>query len=243
LANPDQLPTTIIHFKGFEYQPKKRYLWQNFNIMMEYDYNTSREKLILPEYGRNIQKMVKFAINVEDRDERTRVAYAIISIMGNMNPGLREQGDYKRKLWDHLAIMSDFKLDIDAPYELPEREDLFSKPARVNYPSNKIRYKHYGRATQEMVNHAVSLDEGEEKSALIQLVANHMKRQYLTYNREVVTDDAIFEDLKELAGGNITIDPNLKLADQKDLVPPVAQQYTHKSKRKKGNSRKGPGKR
>ncbi len=112
---------------------------------MSYDYNTSRNRLKLPEYGRNIQKMVEYLMTIEDRDERNKMAHAVISVMGNMNPHLRDISDFKHKLWDHLSIMSDFQLDIDSPYKKPEPKVFNEKPRRVEYKLNEIRYKHYGR--------------------------------------------------------------------------------------------------
>jgi len=185
---------------------------------MSYDYNTQRKHLVLPEYGRNIQKMVDHLLTIEDREERNKAARAIISIMGNMNPHLRDVSDFKHKLWDHLAIMSDFKLDIDSPYEQPTPEILYEKPKpipRINYD---IKYKHYGRIIELLIKEAADYPEGEEREALIRLVANHMKKCYLTWNREVVNDDVIFNDLKILSKGKIIIDQDMKLSETKDIL-------------------------
>jgi hypothetical protein len=185
---------------------------------MEYDYNSQRSKMVLPEYGRNIQKMVEYTIKLEDRDERNKAARSIISIMGNLNPHLRDVSDFKHKLWDHLAIMSDFKLDIDAPYETPVPEILFEKPKSVPYKNQKIRYKHYGKIIELLIAEAIKLEDGEEKDALVRLIANHMKKCYLTWNREVVTDEAIFEDLKTLSEGKIIIPEDLKLSESREIL-------------------------
>ena len=198
---------------------------------MNYDYNTSRKKLILPEYGRNVQKMVEHTMGIEDREERNKAARTLIAIMGNLNPHLRDQGDYKHKLWDHLAIMSDFKLDIDSPYEKPLPEKLAEKPKAVSYSQERIRYKHYGKYIEMMVQKAVELEEGEEKEFLIRLLANHMKKAYLTWNRENVSDEQIFSDLKELSKGKITLQTeDFKLSETKDIL--------FKSRSKKRNPRK-----
>ena len=185
---------------------------------MEYDYNTQRGKMVLPEYGRNIQKMVEHAISIEDREERNLAARTIISIMGNLNPHLRDVADFKHKLWDHLAIMSDFNLDIDSPYEKPVPEILFEKPRSVPYKNDKIRYKHYGKIIELLIEEAIKLQDGEEKDALVKLIANHMKKCYLTWNREVVTDEAIFEDLKTLSGGKIIVSEDLRLSESRDIL-------------------------
>ncbi|MFW5645524.1 MAG: DUF4290 domain-containing protein [Bacteroidota bacterium] len=186
---------------------------------MDHDYNTNRKKLQLPEYGRNIQKMVDFVVEIKDRDERNKAARAIINIMGNLNPHLRDVGDFKHKLWDHLAIISDFRLDIDAPYELPTKEKLEEKPNSVSYNQSDLRYKHYGRSLTLMIEKAAEMEEGEEKSYLIKLLANHMKKSYLTWNREAVDDKQIFLDLKELSGGKIDmLEEDLHLSETRDIL-------------------------
>lgn len=185
---------------------------------MGYNYNTERKRLVLPEYGRNIQKMVDYILTIEDREERNRATRALISIMGNLNPHLRDISDFKHKLWDHLQIMSDFKLDIDSPYEKPVPEVLFEKPRPIPYRNYNIKFKHYGKITELMIREAVNYPEGKEREALIRLIANHMKKCYLTWNREVVTDDIIFEDLKNLSGGMIVIDKEMKLSESRDIL-------------------------
>ena len=185
---------------------------------MSYDYNTSRNRLVLPEYGRNIQNMVEYLMTIEDRDERNRLAYVVISIMGNMNPHLRDISDFKHKLWDHLAIMSNFKLDIDSPYEKPDNRLLQTKPRRVEYKNKEIKYKHYGRTLEMLIEAASDYPEGEEKQQLIKIIANHMKKSYLTWNREVVTDSEIFKDLRVLSGGRIDIKDTVKLNDTKEIL-------------------------
>ena len=185
---------------------------------MSYDYNTQRKKLVLPEYGRNVYKMVEYLMTIEDREERNKAARAIISIMGNLNPHLRDVADFKHKLWDHLFIMSDFKLDIDAPYEKPTPEVLYEKPRPVPYSNYDIRYKHYGKIIELMIMKAADYPEGKEREALIRLIANHMKKCYLTWNREVVNDDIIFNDLRILSNGKIVIDNEIKLSDTRDIL-------------------------
>lgn len=186
-------------------------------IYMEYDYNTSRNKLILPEYGRNIQKMVEHILSIPDREERNRLAHAVIIIMGNMNPHLRDINDFKHKLWDHLAIMADFKLDIDFPYEIPRPEEFAEKPRRVSYNDRDIRYRHYGHIVEDLIKEAIKLPDGDDKDTLIKLIANHMKKSYLAWNRDSVTDEIILNDLYELSGRQLTIKEGIKLTDQKDF--------------------------
>jgi hypothetical protein len=197
---------------------------------MEYDYNTQRSKMVLPEYGRNIQKMVEYATQIEDREERNRAARAIIAIMGNLNPHLRDVSDFKHKLWDHLFIISDFKLDIDSPYEKPTPEILYEKPKPVPYKDYNIRYKHYGKIIELLIKEASEFEEGEERDALIRLIANHMKKCYVTWNREVVDDKTIFEDLKNLSGGKIIVGEELKLSDTRDILSKSKKKRPQKKK-------------
>ena len=185
---------------------------------MSYDYNTQRKKLVLPEYGRNVHKMVDYLMTIEDREERNKAARAIISIMGNLNPHLRDVADFKHKLWDHLFIMSDFKLDIDSPYERPTPEVLYEKPKPVPYGNYNIRFKHYGKLIELMIKKAADYPDGKERDTLIHLIANHMKKCYLTWNREAVSDDIIFEDLRTLSDGKIVIDNGMKLSETRDIL-------------------------
>jgi hypothetical protein len=184
---------------------------------MDYDYNSCRPRLILPEYGRNMQKMVDHILSIEDPVERNRLAQAIITIMGNMNPHLRDINDFKHKLWDHLALMSDFKLDIDYPYDVPRPEEFVEKPRRVPYNTNQIRFRHYGKIIERLIEEAIKLPEGDDKEALIKLIANQMKKSYLAWNRDSVTDAIIGADLEELSGKKIKLKEGVKLSDQKDF--------------------------
>ncbi len=190
------------------------------------DYNTLREKMAIPEYGRNIHKMVKHITTIEDREERNKAARTIISIMGNMNPHLRDINDFKHKLWDHLAIISDFKLDIDSPYEPPAISTLTEKPAPVPYHTYPIKYKHYGRILEQMIKSATEMEEGEKKEALIHLIANHMKKSYLTWNKNLVSDEIIFKDLRELSGGLIDRGTDIKLSESREFTSRIKKKKT-----------------
>ena len=173
----------------------------------------------LPEYGRSIQNMVNHALTIEDRSERQRCANTIINIMGGMFPHLRDVPDFKHKLWDHLAIMSDFKLDIDYPFEIIPKNDLDAKPDSVSYPCTKIRYRHYGRTLEMLIRKACEFPEGDEKQNLVALICNHMKKDYITWNKDTVDDRKIADDLYELSGGKLQMtDEILKLmAERVDL--------------------------
>ncbi|MDR1160731.1 MAG: DUF4290 domain-containing protein [Tannerellaceae bacterium] len=183
------------------------------------NYNTELKRLALPEYGRNIQNMVDYCITIADKEERQRCANTIINIMGNMFPHLRDVNDFKHILWDHLAIMADFKLDIDYPYEIIKKENLYSKPPRIPYNNARIRYKHYGRTLELMIKKANELEVGGEKDQLIKLLANQMKRAFLTWNKESVDDRKIFKDLDELSQGRIVLnEEEYKLTESRDIL-------------------------
>ena len=182
-------------------------------------YNTQEKRLTLPEYGRNIQNMIDHCVSIVDREERTRCADTIITIMGNMFPHLRDVNDFKHILWDHLAIMSNFALDIDYPYEVIKREDMYVRPPRLPYKQGKIAYKHYGKYMEKMIKKAVQYPDGEEKEYLTGLLANHMKKSFLTWNKEVVDDRKIFDDLELLSKGNIVWDEEEhKLTESKEIL-------------------------
>lgn len=183
------------------------------------DYNTQQKKLIMPEYGRNVQQMIDHCVSIEDREERTRCANTIINIMGNLFPHLRDVDDFKHKLWDHLAIMSDFKLDIDYPYEIIRKENLRTKPDRIPYTLTPIRYRHYGKTLERMIKKCEDYPDGPERDQLISLLANHMKKSFLTWNREVVDDDKIFKDLREYSHGKIDLSPEtFRLKESKEFL-------------------------
>lgn len=196
-------------------------------------YNTEEKKLVMPEYGRNIQNMVDYCITIQDREERKRCANTIINIMGNMFH-LRDVNDFKHILWDHLAIMADFKLDIDYPYEIVKKEDLYSRPPRIPYNNSRIRYRHYGKTLEKMIQKATGFEPGAEKDLLIKLLATQMKKSFLTWNKESVDDRKIFKDLDELSEGRIILDEEVhKLAESRDIL---ARNNTNN---KKNYSRKG----
>ncbi len=171
----------------------------------ELEYNSERSKLIIPEYGRHLQKMVEHCVAIEDEKERNKVAKSIIAIMGNMNPHLRDVPDFQHKLWDQLFIISDFKLDVDSPFPKPSRELLEEHPEPMDYPQNFPKYRFYGNNIKRMIDEAVKWEDGELKDALEYAIANHMKKSYLNWNRETVDDDIIYNHLKELSDGKINL--------------------------------------
>ncbi len=182
------------------------------------DYNSNRKQLILPEYGRNIQNMVNYIMTIEDRDLRNIAAQSLIDVMGNLFPYLRDVADFKHKLWDHLAIMADFKLDIDYPYDPPGPTLLSGKPNTVPYNSGDITYKHYGRIVEMMIKRAAEFEEGSEKESIVQMIADHMKKCYLTWNKETVDDEKVMADFNELSKGKIDVPEDFQLKETKDLL-------------------------
>jgi len=197
------------------------------------DYNTQLKKLALPEYGRNIQNMVDFCLKLEDRNERKRCANTIINIMGNMFPHLRDVNDFKHILWDHLAIMADFQLDIDYPYDIVKKEDLYSKPGKVDYSRPTMRYKHYGKTLEKLIKLAADYPEGKEKEQLVILILTHMKKTYVQWNKEV-DDIKLFQDLYELSQQKIDKrNSDIKLPEVKEVAQRKPQQQRHNNGKKK----------
>jgi hypothetical protein len=181
------------------------------------DYNTQRKKLELPEYGRSIHKMVDWVTTIEDRDERNRQIHAVITVMGNMNPHLRDVNDFKHKLWDHVHIMSDFKIDIDSPFPIPTKESFNTPIHTIPYASDPIRIRHYGRNVQMMIDIMANAKNSEIKEKSLIMLANHMKKSYVTWNKETISDDIIFRDIEYLSGGKIQIPNTVKLSPAYNL--------------------------
>lgn len=170
-------------------------------------YTTHLKKLILPEYGRNIQRMVDHCLTIEDRYERTRCAATIVKTMETLFPIQGNADAYRRKLWDHLAIMSDFQLDVDVPFELIRPENLDNHPQCINYEQGEFNYRHYGLLLQRTISRAAEMEEGEERDALVMLLANHMKKLMLAVNPDAVDDAKIFKDIRDLSHGAIILNP------------------------------------
>jgi len=199
------------------------------------EYNTIREDLIIPEYGRHIQKMINYASSRETKEERNKLANAIISVMGNLQPHLRDVPDFQHKLWDQLFIISDFKLDADSPFEKPSKEILSAKPDPLSYPQNFPKYRFYGNNIKIMIDEAVKWDSGEMKDALVLTIANHMKKCFLNWNKDSVKDQVIFDHLYELSETNIDIrDSKEELLDSALLLR-SKKRFSNKRFPKKNN--------
>jgi len=175
------------------------------DVVHHLEYNAERPHLIIPEYGRHLQKLIDQASAIEDRSARNKMAKYIIQVMGSLNPHLRDVPDFQHKLWDQIFIMSDFRLDVDSPYPIPSREVLQLKPDVLSYPQNFPKYRFYGNNIKYMIDVANKWEDGELKDALIKVIANHMKKSYLSWNKDTVKDDVIFEHLYELSDGKINM--------------------------------------
>ncbi|HNP32242.1 MAG TPA: DUF4290 domain-containing protein [Flavobacterium sp.] len=183
-----------------------KYIKENANDVVHHlEYNAERPHLIIPEYGRHLQKLIDQATLLPDREERNKAAKYIIQVMGSLNPHLRDVPDFQHKLWDQIFIMSDFKLDVDSPYPIPTRDVINLKPERLEYPQKNPKYRFYGNNIKYMIDVANSWEEGEMKNALVKVIANHMKKSFLSWNKDTVTDMVIFEHLYELSGGKLNL--------------------------------------
>lgn len=201
---------------------------------MELEYNTSRNKLVISEYGRHIQKLVEHAIEIKDKKDRQRFVEGVINIMGDLNPHLRDVADFKHKLWDHLYVISDFKLDVDSPYEKPVIEKLFEKPEPLDYPNSKIKYNHYGKVIELMIVEAIKMEDKELKNKLVIAIANQMKKSYVNWNLDFVEDDVIFNHLKKLSNNKLEIPEGIELSK---FAPNVKQNSSLKKKKKNNRGR------
>lgn len=202
-------------------------------------YNTETPQIIVPEYGRNIQKMVEYACTVSDREERNYIARSIVRVMGQVNSQYKDSEDFIQKQWDHLFIISDFKLDVDSPYPIPQKEELAKKPKPLKYPSQSIKYRHYGQSIQKFIKKAAEMDDGDEKDSFTYYIANMMKKNYLMYNRETVGDELILRQLNELSDGKLNFKDDFKLRASNELVTkPRTITGGGKKKKKKNYKRK-----
>lgn len=192
-------------------------------------YNTQKVKLTMPEYGRNIQNMVNHCVGIEDSEERKRCAYSVIDVMGNMFPHLRDVNNFKHILWDHLAIMSDFKLDIEYPYEVIKKEELYSAPGKIEYSRPTMKYRHYGKIIEKIITIASKMEDEDKKIQLVKMIVGQMKKSYIQWNK-IVDDEKIYEDLAELSGGRLKFSsedyviPEVKIAPSRDKLKNIRHQ-------------------
>lgn len=193
---------------------------------------------MLPEYGRNVQNMIQHAMEIADREERNRAAQAIIEVMGQLNPHLRDVDDFKHKLWTHLFVMSDFQLDVDSPYEIPKREILDEKPQLMEYPKGSIRYGHYGQYTQKILEGSKEVESEDERKYLSETMANFMKKQFLIHNNNAVENYVILEQLKELSKGELSLDDPDELTSTNQLLRTLGLKNNNNNNQRRGGSRK-----
>ena len=204
------------------------------NTTGQLEYNTEREHLIIPEYGRHLQKMINHAMAQNSKEERNKLAKAIISVMGNMQPHLRDVPDFQHKLWDQLFIMSDFKLDADSPFEKPSKETLSLVPEPLAYPQNYPKYRFYGNNIKTMIDAAAKWEEGDMKNALVFTIANHMKKSFLCWNKDTVEDIVIYDHLFELSGGKLDIrNTDKTLTESSQLLKMQRKTNNYKKSNKK----------
>ena len=207
------------------------------NSVENLEYNTERAKLHIPEYGRHFQKMVDYAVQISDKEERNKVARAIIGVMGNLQPHLRDVPDFQHKLWDQLFIMSDFKLDVDSPFPITSKETLQQRPEPLEYPQNHPKYRFYGNNIKRMIDVAIKWEKGDLRDALEYAIANHMKKCYLNWNKDSVEDSAIFEHLKELSKGEIDLAGGENLTDSSQFLKHRSQKSNRNNGKKNQHQR------
>ncbi len=186
---------------------------------MEMEYNTQRPLLKISEYGRNVHKMIEYAMSLEDREERNKAARTVIAIMCALNNGQRQDTmEFKQKMWDHLYMMSDYKLDVDSPFPKPNPEDREKEKFKCSYPNKFIKYRQYGKNIENMITEAINFPEGPEKEALVKYIANHLKKLYISWNRDGVADEVILEHLAVLSDGKLKLGENIRLENTRDLM-------------------------
>ena len=204
-------------------------------------YNTERSMLAIPEYGRHIHKMIQQVLAEENKEERNKQAQAIIGIMGNLNPHLRDVADFQHKLWDQLFIMSDFKLDVEAPFPKPDAEVLAAPPTPLAYPQSFPKYRFYGNNIKGMIDVIVEWEEGDLKQALVYVIANHMKKCFLNWNKDTVDDKVIFGHLAELSDGKIVINTDDEvLSASENLIRLTNKRFAKGSRNPKNKKYRNP---
>ncbi|MFA5713203.1 MAG: DUF4290 domain-containing protein [Bacteroidales bacterium] len=176
------------------------------------NYNTQREKLIIPEYGRHIQGMVKQVAAIEDREKRNEQIRAVIEVMASLTPHYKDSEEFKHKLWDHVHLISDFSLDVDSPYPVPSKESFFAEPVQIPLEKSLLKAAHYGRNIQNMIEMIAQKEDPQVKEKMVIVLANYMRQQYLIWNKESVTDRTIFDDIDRLSDGKIVIGEEVKLS-------------------------------
>lgn len=199
------------------------------------NYNTERGRLEMTEYGRNVQRMVEYLLSIEDDKKRNEQAKIVIELMGQLNPHLKNVEDFRHKLWDHIIIMSDFKLQVDSPYPMPDKETIFAKPKRIPYPQSEFRHRHYGKNIETLIAKANEMEDEQKRQEFSEVIANYMKLVHTNWNNETVNNTVIVGDLERMSGGKLKISEESNL----DLLA-KEKRSTHQQR---DNDRSGGGKR
>ncbi len=205
------------------------------------DYNTQRDKLLMPEYGRHVQDMINYVKNIPDKEKRNEQIQAVVSVMGTLNPQLRDINDFKHKLWDHVQIISDFEIDIDSPYPVPTRETLSTKPNTIPLQKSPVKASHYGRNIQNMIEVIAQRPDDEVKSYMIKTLASYMKQQYLIWNKDSVSEETIFSDIYKLSDGRITVPEDVHIGMGMNESTPGHQRSAAQNKSAHRNKSKANG--
>ncbi len=200
------------------------------------EYHTQKPPLKLAEYGRYVQDMVEHTMNIADREERNKAAESIVQLMTIMNPSYKDNDELQHKLWDDLHQMADYQLDIDAPYPKPRPKDEV-QVEKIDYPKGDFKYRHYGKAIEDLIEAAVNLENDEERQELTHMIANLMKRSYLVYNRDSVNEEMIIDQLKEMSKGRLKVAEDFKFEHTNDILSSVSQSTTSKKGGKTGSRR------
>lgn len=172
----------------------------------------------MPEYGRNVQKMIEYVKGIEDKEKRNEQIKTVLTVMGILNPSLRDISDFRHKLWDHVQIISDFDIDIESPYPTPTKETFSTKPHPIPLETTPLKAAHYGRNIQNMIDMVAAKEDGEVKDNMVRVLANYMRQQYLIWNKDSVTEETIFADIKRLSGGKLVVGPNIHIGTHKEGV-------------------------
>jgi hypothetical protein len=205
------------------------------------EYNTGQPVMDIAEYGRNVHRMIDYCLTIADREERTKCAKSIVRVMSILNPTLKDYADYEHKLWDHLHIIANYKLDVDAPYPKPAPEDKNSKPEPVKYPQSNIRFRHYGKILEDLIQKAMSEKDDKNREIFTEQLAQLMKRHYLNWNRDSVNDQLIVEQLESLSNGKLKVSEAFRFLHTSEILPKNAipqNQMHHRENQKKKKKKK-----
>ncbi len=205
------------------------------------EYNTGQPVMTIAEYGRSVHRMIEYCLTIEDREERTRCARSIVRVMAILNPQMKEYADYEHKLWDHLHIIADYKLDVDSPYPKPEKAAMQSKPEIVPYPQSNIRFKHYGKILEDLLKKAMAEEDPKAREVFTDQLAQLMKRHYLNWNRDSVNDQLIVEQLENLSGGKLKVSEQFRFLHTSEILPKNAipqNQVSYATNKKKNIHKK-----